>query len=400
MLDIYFAPMVGLSHFALRKVLAQYLKPGEDMLWPTEMLSSWRIPKENLGETFETIKNDNEKFICPQILGNEEEPIQISVEKLYAWGATAIDINMGCPVTKALRHNYGVALMGDPAYAKKVVEMTVRNSKVPVSVKLRAGLQNDIDFLIQFVKGLEEAGAAWVTLHPRVAGLKRRGRADWSQIKRLKEEVKIPVIGNGDVETAQDYFEMKKQTGCDGVMIGRALAAKPWMIRQILDQSDHDLVGLDALNLKANTRVRSNDHANARIQSDDHLNPQTQSEQKMKIGPKMNAGPPHFHPTEPTNSSDHSFATSFQSATPEWEGAEYGRNLIYQLDLLESQGLSFEEVRRKIGFYIRMTHMWLEFGHQLNSLASKPKNSLELRENFIRFFSMPQNMSQRSALKN
>lgn len=326
-LDIYLAPMVGLTHFALRKVIAQYLNPDEEMMWPTEMLSSWRIPKEDLSQTFEAIRNDNEKIICPQILGNEEEPIRVSVEKLQSWGASAIDINMGCPVTKALRHNYGVALMGDATYAAKVVEMTVKAAKVPVSVKLRAGLQNDLEFLTKFTKGLEQSGASWITLHPRVAGLKRRGRADWSQIAHIKKQIKIPVIGNGDVETTEDYFQMKEQTGCDGVMIGRALAAKPWMIREIVDQKGRQF-------------------------------------------------------------------------EPEEEGMEYGKNLQLMTKLLKDQGLNFEEVRKRIAFHIRMTHMWLEFGHQLNSLSGKAKNFEELESNFYQFFSLPQKMSQRSALKN
>lgn len=325
-LDIYLAPMVGLSHFALRKIVADYLRPDEEMLWPTEMLSSWRLPKENLGQTVESIKNPNEKFICPQILGNEEEPIRQSIIKLQDWGATAIDINMGCPVTKALRHNYGVALMGDPDYAAKVVEMAVRHAKVPVSVKLRAGLQNDLPFLIQFVKRLESAGAAWITLHPRVAGLKRRGRADWSQIAQVKKELHIPVVGNGDVETAEDYASMKVQTGCDGVMMGRALAAKPWLIRSILD------------------------------------------------------GHPFF-------------------STPEQESQEYGKNLIRLCDHFKAQDFSFLEMQRKLGFYVRMTHMWLDFGHQLNSLVGKAKEESELRQSLMRFFEQSLKMSQRSSLK-
>jgi len=326
MLDVYLAPMVGLTHFALRRVLAQYVPEGKEMLWPTEMLSSWRIPKETLGKSFETIKNPNEKMICPQILGNEEEPIRISVEKLVDWGATAIDINMGCPVTKALRHNYGVALMGDPIYAAKVVEMTVKNAKVPVSVKLRAGLQNDLAYLLDFVKRLEDAGASWITLHPRVAGLKRRGQADWSQIKEVKNRLSIPVIGNGDVDTAEDYHRMKSETGCDGVMIGRALATKPWMIRQILEPEE-------------------------------------------------------------------------SSPDPYWEGAEYGRNLLLLIEYLEEVNLSFEALQKKVSFYIRMTHMWLDFGHQLNSISTKSKSIEELKNQIRKFFSSPQRMATHSALK-
>jgi len=321
--------MVGLSHFALRKVLAQYVPETHEMLWPTEMLSSWRLPKENLDKTFETQKNPNENHLCPQILGNEEEPIRLSVEKLQDWGATAVDINMGCPVTKALRHNYGVALMGDPDYAARVVEMTVKHARIPVSVKLRAGLQNDSAFLVRFVKGLENAGASWVTLHPRVAGLKRRGRADWSQIKLLKEAVRIPVIGNGDVETKEDYFQMKAETGCDGVMMGRALATKPWLIREILD------------------------------------------------------------PQAP-------------SMTPEEEGAEYGRNLLLLVEILNQNPLSadYEFLQKRVSFYVRMTHVWLDFGHQLNSITTKSKSKAELVEGLQNFFSQPQHMAQRSALKN
>jgi len=326
MMDVYLAPMVGLTHLALRKVVAQYVPEGQSMLWPTEMLSSWRIPKEVLGSSFETLKGPEETHICPQILGNEEEPIRISVQKLEDWGATAIDINMGCPVTKALRHNYGVALMGDLDYAARVVEVTVKSTKLPVSVKLRAGLQNDLEYLLRFVKALENAGAAWITLHPRVAGLKRRGRADWSQIQKVKAHLSIPVIGNGDVESVGDYLRMKSETGCDGVMIGRALAAKPWLVEQI---------------------ARSED----------------------------------------------------LPRDPYWEGAEYGRNLMLLIQYLEEADLSYESLQKKLSFYVRMTHMWLDFGHQLNSISTKSKNLEELREGVFKFFESPQRMAVNSALK-
>src|SRR5665213_1694659 len=177
------APMVGLSHVALRLMVKRYLPEGAITPWPTEMLSSWKLPREILGETVETFRDADEYPLVPQILGNEEGPIAESVRRLVDWGAAGIDINMGCPVKKALRHNYGVALMGDPEYASEVVRMTVRNSKVPVSVKLRAGIQKDMEFLLRFTKGLEDAGAAWITLHPRVGEQKRRGAADWSQIR-------------------------------------------------------------------------------------------------------------------------------------------------------------------------------------------------------------------------
>src|SRR5437868_12291275 len=106
------------------------------------MLNSHRLPNEDFKTTPETLRAAHETELVPQILGNEEGPIGDSVKKLiHEWGAEGIDINMGCPVQKALKHNYGVALMGDPDYAARIVEMTVRNSTVPVSVKLRAAPQ-------------------------------------------------------------------------------------------------------------------------------------------------------------------------------------------------------------------------------------------------------------------
>lgn len=229
--------MVGLSHVAFRTVLRGYLPQGARTIWPTEMLNSRRLPSENLATTPETMRASSETHLVPQILGNEEEPIAKSVQRLeFDWcgsGAAGIDINMGCPLKKALAHNYGVALMGDAGYAARIVEMTVKHTKLPVSVKLRAGHQNDVDYLISFMQSLESAGAQWLTLHPRTTEQKRRGTADWSQIRLARQSLSIPIIGNGDVQTARDVVRMLSETGCDHVMVGRALLARPWLLWQV-----------------------------------------------------------------------------------------------------------------------------------------------------------------------
>lgn len=235
----FLAPMVGLSHVGLRTLVRSYLPSEATTLWPTEMLNSRRLPSQRLGETPETKKSICDSNIVPQILGNEEKFIGDSVKKLKDWGAVGIDINMGCPVQRALKHNYGVALMGDSDYAAKVVEMTAKATDLPVSVKLRAGPQGDADFLVKFVTGLKNAGAQYICLHPRTAEQKRRGRADWSQIRMIKESVRIPVIGNGDIQTADDAFSMINETHCDGVMMGRALTARPWLLLQIFEKLGH-----------------------------------------------------------------------------------------------------------------------------------------------------------------
>lgn len=229
---VLLAPMVGLSHVAVRKALQEMLPVGARALWPTEMLSSRRLPSQKFAQVPEVDLSDAEHGLCPQLLGNEQSFIEASVNRLQEWGAVAIDINMGCPVKRALKHNYGVALMGDVDYAARVTALTVRAARVPVSVKLRAGLQKDFSFLRNFAKALETAGASWLTLHPRLAEEGRRGHADWTQVARLKAELQIPLVGNGDLQTLEDIQRSLAETGCDRVMIGRALLAKPWLLAE------------------------------------------------------------------------------------------------------------------------------------------------------------------------
>lgn len=333
---VWLAPMVGLSNVALRLLVRHYTPSGARVGWPTEMLSSWRIPKEELGTTLETLKAEGENDLVPQILGNEEGPIAESVRRLIAWGAVGIDINMGCPVQKALKHNYGVALMGDADYAQEVVRMTVKHSSVPVSVKLRAGLQNDKEYLLRFVRGLEEAGAAWITLHPRLGHMKRRGTADWAQIRLAREALTIPVIGNGDVQCVEDVFAMAEISGCDAVMVGRALAARPWLMWQ--------------------------------------------------VGERLGFSAPA------------AFAGLKAPQTPFEEGQEYGRAALYLLDLLE-RFFDFEAGAKRFRFHLRMTAGWLEFGHHLTASCAKAKTYEELRESVARFFEGDQKMYSRTALR-
>jgi tRNA-dihydrouridine synthase B len=329
------APMVGLTHVALRLVMRQYLPEGAVTLWPTEMLNSRKLPFEDLSKTPEAMRHESETELVPQILGNEETAIAASVEKLILWGAEAIDINMGCPVQKALKHNYGVALMGDAAYAQEVVRITVKNSSVPVSVKLRAGNQGDFTYLKNFVDGLCQAGASWITLHPRTAEQKRRGQADWQQIRELKKLISIPLIGNGDVQTMDDVIQMKEQTACDMVMAGRALAARPWMLWQ--------------------------------------------------LGEKLGfANPPG--------------KTGAPPRSMEEEGAEYGKVLLQLLPLMKKY-FGEELAQRKFRFYVKTTSVWLPFGHSLYANVTKGKNTQEIETAVADFFSRTVEMTAKTELR-
>lgn len=331
------APMVGLSHVAFRRLLRDYMPANATTLWPTEMLNSRRIPGENLKTTPETMRADDETQLVPQILGNEEKPIERSVARLEnEWGAEGIDINMGCPVKKALSHNYGVALMGDADYAAEVVRMTVKNTKLPVSVKLRAGHQSDLDYLIRFARGLEREGASWITLHPRTVGQKRRGMADWSQIRRVREALAVPVIGNGDIQTADDVFAMLSETGCDMAMAGRALTARPWLLWQVGER-----LGFQA--------------------------PQGRFGERSPL-------------------------------TPVEEGAEYGRALK-KLSRLIREYYPGDLGMRKFRFFVRTSSPWLQFGHDLYARATKAKNFDELDLVLEEFFSREQLMTARTELR-
>ena len=243
---------------------------------------------------------------------------------------------MGCPVKKALSHNYGVALMGDSAYAAEVVRMTVKNTKLPVSVKLRAGHQNDLEYLIRFVKGLEDSGAAWITLHPRTTEQKRRGQADWSQIRSVREAISIPVIGNGDVQTADDVFSLIENTDCDMAMVGRAMTARPWILWQVAER-----MGWPAPLGREGERA-----------------PQTDIE----------------------------------------EGREFGRALA-RLAMEMRTHFSEELGLRKFRFYVRTASPWLFFGHDLYARSTKAKTWVELDQQLATFFATDQAMVPRTELR-
>lgn len=347
-LPLCLAPMVGLTHVALRLVIRDYLPQGAFTIWPTEMLNSRKLPIEDFAKTPETMRSPDENGLVPQILGNEEEPIAQSVRKLVDWGAEAIDINMGCPVQKALKHNYGVALMGDADYAAQVVRMTVKNSSVPVSVKLRAGKQGDFEYLYRFVSGIREAGASWICLHPRTAEQKRRGNADWDQIKRLKSLVDFPIIGNGDVQTADDVFKMLDETGCDLSMAGRAFAARPWLIWQVGERLGFST---PALAEEKNLGVWDENLQKRRA-------PQTSTE----------------------------------------EGAEYGKCLLQMIRHCREY-FGEDLALRKVRFYVRTTSVWLLFGQSLISVTTKAKNLVELEQGVGQFFSQPVEMCGRTQLR-
>ncbi len=177
---------------------------------------------------------ENEGPLALQLFGSEPDIIAemaaVAEEGPYAW----IDINMGCPVPKIVNNGEGSALMKDIKRAEAIVTALVRNVKKPVTVKFRKAFDENTGDAVEFAKMAEACGAAAVAVHGRTRQQFYSGRADWDVIRRVKEAVSIPVIGNGDIFSAADAERMIEETGCDGLMIARGARGNPWIFREIL----------------------------------------------------------------------------------------------------------------------------------------------------------------------
>ena len=222
------APMAGITDLPFR-VICKELGAG---LVFSEMLSVEALIRENK-RTFSMLHtNDVERPVVFQIFGSKPASMAEAAHIVSRCEVDFIDINMGCPVPKVLKCGAGAALLRDIGLAKEIMSAVVSSSKVPVTVKIRLGWDARSIVAVDFAQAAESVGIAAVTLHARTKAQGFSGHSDWSMIKVVKNSVGIPVIGNGDVLSAQDAKRMMDETGCDGVMIGRAIQGNPWIFRE------------------------------------------------------------------------------------------------------------------------------------------------------------------------
>lgn len=229
---VVMAPMAGITNMAFRKIIKEF---GAGLVY-SEMVSDKAICYGN-PKTIEMLQVDEKEHpVSIQVFGGDIDSIVQAAKFIDEHSnCDIIDINMGCPVNKVLKADAGSKLLLYPDKIYTIVKGVVENVKKPVTVKIRSGFDINHINAVEVAKLIEKAGASAIAIHGRTRSQMYEGHADWNIIKQVKQAVKIPVIGNGDIKSVDDAKRMLETTGVDAVMIGRAALGNPWLIKEVVD---------------------------------------------------------------------------------------------------------------------------------------------------------------------
>ena len=230
--NVFMAPMAGITDLPFRTIVRSF---GCGLAF-TEMVSAIGLARENEKSLLYLSSSCEDRPLGIQLFGSDPEMLAAAAKVAAEREADLLDVNMGCPVKKVARTGSGASLMRDPERAAAVLRAVRKASTLPLTVKIRAGWNARLVNAVEIGQMAEECGVNAVILHPRTADQGFGGRSDWGLIAALKQRIRIPVIGSGDIRCPEDAVRMLDETGCDGIMVGRGALGNPWLIGNILSR--------------------------------------------------------------------------------------------------------------------------------------------------------------------